>query len=61
MFEKCVGRRVLISIAPFYSVCEAVVLEVSPSGRYAKVKFTDGREVWIRTDDWSVEEVLSSW
>lgn len=58
---KCVGKRCLVRIFPFsiYDIIDVKVLEVSPSGKYVKLRYlVTGHTSWKETKDIKVLEVL---
>ena len=59
-WRKLVNHRVLIKESPgFWSseIVEAVVIEVSPSGKYVKLRI-GGSTVWVPADRYEVVEDL---
>lgn len=48
-FSDCVGRSVLVYQCSWsVSVTEWEVLQLSPSGKFAKVRFTHGYAEWVK-------------
>ena len=61
-WERLVGKRVLLRTAwewPWAS--EAVVEEVSPSGKYVKFRRPGGSAEWVDATRYELVEVLDSW
>ena len=57
-WKELIGKRVLIKEKlPSYSIIEATVVEVSPSGNYVKFKFGNMYD-WHKADEFEVVEVL---
>ena len=59
-WRKLVGHRVLVKERGYLasdSIIEVVVVEVSPSGEYVKLRVGD-RTVWVSTDRYEVVEDL---
>lgn len=56
--SDCLGRRVLYREYWSKFVQEAVVKEVSPSGKYVKLKYPSGGCTWVEDEYYVVEEVL---
>lgn len=60
-FEDVVGKRVLVRVGfGRYTgeVNEVVVVEVSPSGKYVKLRFPSGYEAWKEVNRCVLVEVL---
>jgi len=57
-FMNLVGKRVLISSGYGLTFAEVIVKEVSPDGRFVKLKFVDGGEGWKKVSNVNVECVL---
>ena len=58
-WKELVGKWVLIRRIGSSDILEVIVLGVSPSGRYAKIRVGWTGEKWIDTKDYEVLEVLS--
>ena len=57
-WKSLVGKRVLIRPFLCTHVFEAKVIEMSPSGRFIKLRYCSGRESWENTESIVLEEVL---
>ena len=57
-WKSFVGKRVLIRPFLCTQVFEAKVVEVSPSGKFVKLRYCSGEEHWKDTELIDVEEVL---
>ena len=59
MWDKTEGRRVLIVNGN--KIREARILELSPSGKYAKIRYLDDMitvDMWVRCEDCELLEFL---
>ena len=59
-WRKLVGHRVLVKERDYFvsdNIFEVVVVEVSPSGKYVKLRFRD-RDLWVPVDEYEVLEDL---
>jgi len=57
-WKSLVGKRVLIRPFLCTQVFEAKVIEVSPSGKFVKLRYCSGEEQWKDAELIDVEEVL---
>jgi len=57
-WKELVGKRVLIRNYSTWKIIEAKVVEVSPSGKFVKLKYPDDTTEWKSTDSIYLEEVL---
>ena len=57
-WKSLVGKRVLIRPFLCTQVFEAKVIEVSPSGRFVKLRYCSGEEHWRDVESIILEEVL---
>jgi len=61
-WRKLVGHRVLVKERSYFlsdNIIEVVVVEVSPSGKYVKLRFGD-RDLWVPADEYEVVEDLEA-
>ena len=56
--RRLIGKRVLLRHLVEQDIMEAVILEVSPSGRHLKIRVPPGHTRWVRLPPYVVEEVL---
>ena len=57
-WKSLVGKRVLIRPFLYSFVFEAKVMEVSPSGRFVKLRYCSGEEHWRDIESMILEEIL---
>ncbi len=56
--QSNLNRRVLVS--EFGGVKEAMIIEISPSAEYVKLRWPSGHEFWCRMDEYAFVESLPS-
>ena len=57
-WKDAVGKKVLIREVGKGQILEVYVVELSPSGKYAKIRRDWAFEKWIDTGDYVILEVL---